>query len=262
MSDTVTDPAVGRPILSAMWVWALTPAEATAVADFVRKRQVHTVFLSVGRDGPEPHVVTLARTLRARDVAVQCLGGDSSWLDFPDRARHWLAQAVKAGGFDAVHLDVEPWTLPEWELPNERVRLLEQYENVLRAVGGTGLPLEVAVAPRLASDWAGTRCAIDAVLGLADRLSVMAYRDHAEGANGILDVSWPARRACSELGIEYRIGVETQPAEKAGGPGNTFAEEGRAALEREAAIVADHLGQDPFFLGVAVHDWRHWRGLA
>lgn len=122
--------------------------------------------------------------------------------------------------------------------------------------------MEVDVAPRLATDWVGTTRVLDPVLGLADHVTVMAYRDHAEGANGILELSEPARAACVKHAVGYRIGVETQPASKAGGPGNTFAEEGRAVLEREAAVVSSHLTADPLFHGVAVHDWSHWRSLA
>ena len=51
-------------------------------------------------------------------------------------------------------------------------------------------------------------------------------------------------------------------AEQAGGPRQTFAEEGRLALDREAAVVSNHLTGNPRYLGVAVHDWHHWRGLA
>ena len=109
---------------------------------------------------------------------------------------------------------------------------------------------------------AGTKRALDAVLDPADRVTVMAYRDHAEGTDGILDFSRSTRVACFQHSIDFRIGVETQPAEKAGGPRQTFAEEGRLALDREAAVVANHLTGDRLYLGVAVHDWQHWRGLA
>jgi hypothetical protein len=146
----------------------------------------------------------------------------------------------------------------------DRVRLFEQYLTLLSVVQGAGLPLEVDVAPRLATDLAGKTRVLDAVLGLAGRVTVMAYRDHAEGVDGILDFSRSARVTCFRHAARFRIGVETQPAEKAGGSRQTFAEEGRIALEREAAVVSRRLGVgvDPFYLGVAVHDWRHWRGLA
>ena len=163
-------------------------------------------------------MVALAGRLRAAGVEVQCLGGDLGWLDRPDWARQWLARALIAWGFDAVHLDVEVWRAPGWEDDRVRLRLLEQYLTLLRTVREAGLPLEVDVAPRLAGDLAGTKRVLDAVLDPADRVTVMAYRNHAE--------------------------------------------DGRLVLDREAAVVANHLTGNPLYLGVAVHDWHHWRRLA
>ena len=100
---------------------------------------------------------------------------------------------------------------------------------------------------------------LDAVLGLAKRVTVLAYRDYAEGTDGILDFSRSARVACFAGPIPHR---RDPPAEKAGGSRQTFAEEGRVALEREAAVVSRQLTVNPFYLGVAVHDWHNWRRLA
>ena len=149
-----------------------------------------------------------------------------------------------------------------WEDDRVRLRLLDQYVTLLRTVRQVGLPLEVDVAPRLAGDLAGNKRVLDAVLDPADRVTAMAYRDHAEGSDGILDFSRSTRVACVRHAVDFRIGVETQPAEQAGGPRQTFAEEGRLALDREAAVVSNHLTGNPLYLGVAVHDWHHWRGLA
>ena len=200
-----------------MWLWRSSPAEAVEVVRFVAERRVRTVFLGVGWNGPEPHVVTLADRLRAAGVEVQCLGGDLGWLERPDWASQWLARALTAWGFDAVHLDVEVWRMPGWEDDRVRLRLLEQYLTLLRTVREAGLPLEVDVAPRLAGDMAGNKRVLDAVLDPADRVTVMAYRDHAEGTDGILDFSRSTRVACFRHAVDFRIGVETQPAEKAGG---------------------------------------------
>lgn len=261
MSEAVRHAAAVSPVPSAMWLWSSTPAEADEVVRFVAERRVRTVFLGVGWEGPDPHVPRLVERLHITGVDVQCLGADSTWLERPDWARQWLDRALSAGRFDAVHLDVEPWLLSGWV--DDRSRLLDQYLSLLWTVREAArLPLEVDVAPRLATDTAGTRRVLDAVLGPADRVTVMAYRDHAEGADGILELSRSTREACSRHAVGFRIGVETQPANKTVGSGETFAEEGRVVLDREAAIVSNHLAGNPLSVGVAVHDWQNWRGLA
>lgn len=263
MSELVTSQATGRaagPVLSAMWLWSLTSADVAGALRFVAERRILTVFLGVGWAGPEAQVVTFIDRLRAAGVVVHCLGGNPSWLKQPDLARQWMSRALSAVKFDAIHLDVEPWALPGWA--DQRGRLLEQYLALIGVVRESGLPLDLDIAPRLASDSAGKTSVLDAVLGSADRVTVMAYRDHAEGVNGILEVSAPVRASCSKHGVAFRIGVETQPANQTGGPGQTFAEEGRAALEREAALVAKQLMTNPLYLGIAVHDWHHWSRLS
>jgi hypothetical protein len=133
VGETVTSSAAGWLAPSAMWLWVSTPAEAVEVVRLAAERQVRTVFLGIGWDGPEPDVVKLADRLRAAGVEVQCLGADQSWLERPGRASQWLARALNDWGFDAVHLDVEPWTMSGWA--RDHVRLFEQYLTVLSVVG-------------------------------------------------------------------------------------------------------------------------------
>lgn len=130
-----------------------------------------------------------------------------------------------------------------------------------RAAARSDLPIESDVAPRLATDDHDGVSILDHVVHRVGAVTIMAYRDRAMGPNGILDCSDDARRVCGAHGKPYRLGVETQPAAQAGGLGHTFHEEGSAALQREAAVVADRLRDDRSFLGLAVHDWRHWRNL-
>jgi hypothetical protein len=106
--------SAGGPAPSAMWLWCSTPDESAEVISFVAERQVRTVFLGIGWNGPEPHVITLADRLRAAGVEVQCLGGDNGWLEQPERASQWLDRALSAWRFDGVHLDVAPRFATDW----------------------------------------------------------------------------------------------------------------------------------------------------
>lgn len=259
MSQTVIADRQGRPGPSATWVWSLKADEVLGAVRFLNEHRVRTVFLSVVSPASQPLVIGMAEKLSASGVEVQCLGSDPGWLEQPGAAVQWLAQAQACAQFDAVHLDVEPWALPAW--PGDHELLLEQYVRLLSTVREPGLPLEADVPPWLASKETATGCAFDRILSAVDRVTLLAYRDHAHGANGILEFSRAAREACSRHGVSYRIGVETQPAEAAGGSGNTFAEEGQLVLLRETALVSQQLSADPHYLGIAVHDWRHWRAL-
>ena len=77
-----------------------------------------------------------------------------------------------------------------------------------------------------------------------------------------LEVDVAPRLAGDLAGNKHVLDAALDSAEQAGGPRQTFAEEGRLVLDREAAVVSNHLTGNPRYLGVAVHDWHHWRGLA
>ena len=126
--------------------------------------------------------------------------------------------------------------MPGWEDDRVRLRLLDQYVTLLRTVRQAGLPLEVDVAPRLAGDLAGTKRVLDAVLDPADRVTVMAYRDHAEAPTASSSSPGPPRGLLSAR-RRLPIGVETQPAEQAA-VRDDVRREGRLALDREAAVVS------------------------
>ena len=99
----------------------------------------------------------------------------------------------------------------------------------------------------------------DAVLARVDAVTVMAYRDHALGENGILDISRDWMRRTTQAHVALTLGAETHPLPDCAHC--TFAEEGAAVLDREQAVIARQLRNRPSFAGVAVHDWAGWRAL-
>jgi hypothetical protein len=235
-----------------MWVWVHedAPPDPGALGAFAGAQRVGDAFVSVPWGGPTPLTHDLVAALRARGVRVSALGGDPSWVD-GDGAVTWARRATSAWLFDGVHLDIEPWELPEWA--GDRERLLAGLERAVRDVAAaTSLPVEVDLAPWLADEHP------QAFAGIArqtDRITLMAYRDRAAG---ILSFSAAARRQLAKSRTPYRIGVETI----AGPPPHvTFADDGGAVLERELALVAAQLAGDRWFAGVAVHDAAGWQSL-
>jgi len=94
------------------------------------------------------------------------------------------------------------------------------------------------------------------VAGIADVVQVMAYRDHAAGPGGILEVSAGELAAGPSI-----VAVETADLGPEG-DATTFWEEGRAHLERELETLHDGLGDDPAYRGVAIHHHASLRDLA
>ncbi|QUW18539.1 hypothetical protein [Agrococcus sp. Marseille-Q4369] len=240
----------------AMWVWMheAAPPDPAAVAAFAVQQRVTEAFVSVPWGGPTPATQRQVAALRGEGVRVSALGGDPSWTTGDD-AVTWMRRATAALLFQGVHLDIEPWTRRDW--PGRERALLDALARTVRDVAArTSLPVEVDLAPWLAQ--AHPREFRD-VVARADAVTLMAYRDRA---SDILASSASARRVIAGARRPYRIGVETGAvAEPEPTAAQTFADEGRAVLERELAEVAARLAGDTRFAGIAVHDVEGWLAL-
>lgn len=271
--------------VTAMWAWdnpvgvdvdprgtGYAPAAAPALAAFAVDRGLRRVHLAApwaADDGAIGAWYSAATAeLAAAGVRVSALGGDPGWLDAPDLAVAWAAAALRAarGGADAVQLDVEPWTTPAWDADRAGVarRWLALLARV-RAALPAGVALGVDAPWWLATTPGADRATslLDEVIVRADRLSVVAFSDHAAGPDGIVALAAPAVRAATAAGLPCAVGVETDDPRVAGGPQFTFGDDGPAALAREAALAAAALARSAGagFEGIAVEHHRAWRRL-
>lgn len=240
----------------AMWVWVpeASPPDPAALAALAHRERVAEAFVSVPWVGPSDATRASVAALRAAGARVAALGGEPSWTD-GDRAVEWMRRAIREDGFTGVHLDIEPWTRADWA-----GREHELLGGLARAVAGvasaTALPVEVDLAPWLAE---AQPAGFAAIASAADAVTLLAYRDRA---SAIVDSTAAARRLLEDAGRRYRIGVETGAVRApAPAPRETFADDGRAVLERELAAVGARLAGDARFAGIAVHDFEGWRSL-
>ena len=99
---------------------------------------------------------------------------------------------------------------------------------------------------------------VEQVLTSTDGIVVMAYRDHAAGVDGIIDLSGTEASLAASMGRQFVIGVETGVV---GLNKVTFAEEGEQVMEAELALVAAEFGATPGFGGFAIHHYSSYRTL-
>ena len=90
-----------------------------------------------------------------------------------------------------------------------------------------------------------------------DHVSLMAFRDAAEGSNGIVAVAKEEIAFADELGKPIKISVEIKASHE--GDHITFYEEGAAYMEEELAKLPDLLKDSPSFTGSVVHAYAYWK---
>lgn len=266
--------------LTGMWAWGnpIDPAsdarglgqaqfEPDALAAFARDHGLRTVYLSVPWAANQGAFATwLPQAVDALHAAgvttVSALGGDSSWASQPALAAQWAKDALATAHFDAVQFDVEPWTTvadPDAALGTFIPQLSTLFDAAAAAVPGT--PIGADLPWWLADKPSGDGTAFDVLLGHLDSVAVVAFSDHASGADGIVALAQPAASAAAAHSVPFTIGVETDTPAVAGGSQYTFGDDTASALETQTAEVRSSLGSLPGYGGVTVEHLLSWQRL-
>jgi hypothetical protein len=267
-------PAPGR----AVWVWqSQVVTDTVARKDFLdfagskslTAAYIHAYSLLPGQE------LALQEFLTMAGLQVELLAGDPSWalpeghnnvLSFV-RAVVTFIQTLKPGtNLVGVHLDVEPYVLPEWK--TDQAAVITQYLKMLdeshQALADSGLRLTADIPvwfDTISAVYNGrTRPLSQHVQDLTDRVVLMDYRDMAEGDNGIIQHASCEMLYAMQIGRQVVIGVETNDA--APEPENiTFYEEGEQAMKAALATVLETYGRSPAFGGIAIHDYKGYKRL-
>jgi hypothetical protein len=180
------------------------------------------------------------------------------------RVLDYNAKALQGAQFDGINLDIEPHILDEWA--NHRVALLESWIDLSHAFmqlkQASGLTLQVGPAMPFWLDgidveWVGQRRPANEFLqDIYDYVTLMDYRDHADGGDGLLGLASEELDYGRRIGKPVQLGIETGENEilKV-----SFYHLQEQDLERELGKASRALGGDPAFGGFVIHHYGSYR---
>lgn len=271
-----TAPIAGSAITT-MWAWgnSVDPAvdnrglgqpgmAPAAMAAFATAHHLTGVYLSVpwaaNQGAIEAWLNDSVTTLHAAGVSVSALGGDTAWVDSPALAAQWITDARAAAPFDAIQLDVEPWAgAAEPDFATITPGLIALLGAARTAAGPVSLGIDLPWWTAMKQYGTGT--VFDALVPLVDTVAIVAFSDHAFGADGIVQLATPAADAAVAAGTPFTIGVETDTPAIAGGAQYTFFDEGPVALEAAASQVRATFAAASGYSGVTVEHLQAWTSL-
>lgn len=244
-----------------MWVWEGPDPAALA---FAVEHGVDDLYVNAPPGfSTDPAYAEMVEAAHAQGMTVHALAGDPTWAgEHRDHLVAWVREVRASGLFDGLQVDVEPYVLPAWT--GDREAAIDDYIAAMKKARKAAGKLDLIATvpfwfddPALGVDRLG-RTVLDRVLRAVDGVAVMAYRDQAEGVDGIIDHASGEVRAAAAAGKRAIIGVQSAPdaLDKL-----SFAEEGEAAMEAELALVEAAFGGQPGYGGTAVHDHRGWAAL-
>ena len=199
-----------------MWAW--DSKDSTELLRFARENNVSRLFLQYSRSADEGSVRQFLRSATSQGLRVYALDG---WPEAALQVNHaavleearailrFNAKNPPAERWAGFHLDVEPYLLAGWEtasglrIRREFVELNRKVAAVLQE-GGAEFGLDVPF-------WLDSGLAED-LLGVANHIAVMDYRNRAAGSDGIIALGKGLVDAAGRKGVAAFLGVETGPA--------------------------------------------------
>lgn len=187
--------------------------------------------------------------------------------------------SLYAPGFDGVQSDVEPYYDPQTGSPTDLAVVGPPYLELnaaiakriigYREVSGRSFEFEAAIPfwyafpsdeghPPTRIEFDGRHATLDEhILHAVDAVAVMAYRDLAEGKNGVISLAQPTIDLAERLGKRVLVALETQKPHPQFGvtPHITLFEEGFSGLRRVVGKVDAHFRNSPSYQGIAIHHY-------
>ena len=244
----------------ALWVW---DGPVDGVIEFAANRNVTDLYLSAppGFTSDARYAPFIADA-RTQGLRVWAVAGDASWAKDRSAWVDWTDEVVGFGQFDGIVADVEPYLLADWSNDRKRSRLISSYLKNLKAATAAAGSSEMLVAVPFWWDVDEYRTKgktlVEQTLATTDGIVVMAYRDHAEGVDGIVDLAGFEVALGSQMSKRVVVGVETGVAsiDKV-----TFQEEGLAVMAVELAKVEAAFASAGGYGGVAIHHYASYLTL-
>ena len=188
------------PISTWLWDTELIIEEQKNILTFLDKENVNVLYLQISRNVDEEIYRDFIVEATKQDLEVHALGGAKEWVtkdgeqefyDYLQWVQQYQQSATKEEQFSGIRLDVEPYLHKDWE-KNQSV-FLENYQHVLVKTEETAKQLKLKFGADIPfwfeevtyrNDY-GSGLLSEWVIDHTDVISIMSYRNKANGKNGI-----------------------------------------------------------------------------
>ncbi|KAA0544956.1 hypothetical protein FZW96_19230 [Bacillus sp. BGMRC 2118] len=256
------------------WIWdvrVMENREAEVVNELIENK-ITTVYIFYSEELNQTMYKKFMTLAHSEDIKVEALGGERVWglkkyehegLDFIQSVVSFNQEAGEEEKFDAIHLDIEPYLVEEWE--KDKTKVLESwYQNSLSYIS---LSKENGIVINCDLPfWLDSNDVIEAqpqslkkplyelFIDAFDGVNLMSYRNTVEGENSITDLSNTELTYAEKEGKQVGIAVDLLPSDI---DYTTFYHLTREDLEQSISMLHDYYRNHSSYNGVAIHDFEH-----
>ena len=260
----------------ATWIWNTRDIETKSeeILQYMEEKQVSDAYLQINRSITTYSYHSFIEQATGRGIRVHALDGAPNWATikgatYQSNLFNWLeayqANASEYQKFSGVHLDIEPYLHSGWT--NNYQNTIAFYQDRLSAgkarAKGLGLLFGVDTPfwfdEQTYQNRYGKGNLAEWIIQLADVTTLMAYRDRADGGNGIIALVRNEVAFAEQYDKKISIGVETGQTSEASYI--TFFEEGEAKMTEELLIVRTAYENSTAVEGFSIHYLDSWMAL-
>ncbi|WP_433620262.1 hypothetical protein [Paenibacillus cellulositrophicus] len=263
--------------VKATWVWQTELIEdgGKNLLDFAQNQGINLIYLQINRDMPASEYEAFIKNAHADNIAVHALGGDPGWAQTKHRDRlvglvDWVndynnAEASDAQ-FDGIHLDIEPYVLPEWGTDPEGVigTWINNIQAFLDAAHASGSKLDLGIDLPFWFDGytvpdQGDEKLTEWFMKSFDHVTVLAYRNTVDSEHGIVELARDEMESAQRLGTKVLVAVNTK--QMPGEEYTSFYGSGKSEMDQSLESLSGALESYTSYGGIAIHDFRNWENM-
>ncbi|MCJ8012457.1 hypothetical protein MUG84_12005 [Paenibacillus sp. KQZ6P-2] len=259
--------------VKATWVWQTELIEDGGghLLDFARQEGINLIYLQINRDLPKATYETFIQNAHKEAIAVHALGGDPGWalqehqdrmLGLADWTMNYNASVSPENQFDGIHLDIEPYVLPQWNTNKQAV--ISSWESNLKAflakTSGSSLELGIDIPFWFDDTKTSEGGSLNEwLMNSFDHVTVLAYRNEVDTEHGIVYLSKDELALADRLGKQVLVAVNTK--EMPGEAHTSFYGRGKDQMNQSLRQLSGELSSHASFAGIAIHDFRNWENM-
>ncbi|PAD32163.1 hypothetical protein CHH60_04050 [Paenibacillus sp. 7523-1] len=262
-----------QPEIRGTYIWEasqVTDDGGQHILEFAAAQHINFLYVRLDLDQPYSSYRSFVKRAQAQGIEIHAMGGHPIWGRSENRPRierlinyvkNYNAEVEPEERFKGIHLDIEPYTLPEWNSDRDAL-LTEWAANISFFQEETKKDSSLETSADLAvwldsSPLPGQDMSVsEFMIRTLDHVSLMAFRNNAEGSNGIAAVVSQEMEIADRLGKPLLISVEMK--ENHEGAHISFYEKGAAEMEQQLAKLPELLKAYEAYQGNMVHAYDYW----
>ncbi|EKQ58294.1 MULTISPECIES: hypothetical protein [unclassified Clostridium] len=262
--------------INSTWLWDTSQIikSSDKILNFLSSNNVKVLYLQIDYSIKSDVYRSFIKKASLKGISVHALNGSPDWLsdggankekEFLDWLTKFQSTSSSNEKFKGIHLDIEPYLNKDYESNMNKV--LENYQksllDALNNSNSLGVSLGIDIPFWFDGIKFNTKYGTDSlanwILKNINNVVIMAYRDKAEGNNGIIQVASKEMALGEQYGSKVTIAVETQKSVE----GNfvSFYEEGNSYMNTELSKTYYVYKDNSSFGGFAIHHVISWMNL-